>query len=81
MLVTIPFPLVKTFPMSRFSSVLFAVVFGLFASLTTFVSCGDTDDFVPASSKVDEAKDLPIIFMVGNMSGDAYKAYKEAQSK
>ena len=51
------FPLVKTFPMSRFSSVLFAVGFGLFASLTTLVSCGDTDNFVPASSKVDEAKE------------------------
>lgn len=30
--------------MSRFSSVLFAVGFGLFASLTTLVSCGDTSD-------------------------------------
>lgn len=38
------FPLVKTFPMSRFSSVLFAVGFGLFASLTTLASCGDTSD-------------------------------------
>lgn len=38
------FPLVKTSPMSRFSSVLFAVGFGLFASLTTLVSCGDTSD-------------------------------------
>ena len=67
--------------MSRFSSVLFAVGFGLLASLTTLVSCGDTGNSIPASSKVDEAKDLPIIFMVGNMSGDAYKVYKEAQSK
>lgn len=38
------FPLVKTFPMSRFSSVLFAVGFGLFASLTILASCGDTSD-------------------------------------
>ncbi len=30
--------------MSSFSSVLFAVGFGLFASLTTLVSCGDTSD-------------------------------------
>ena len=30
--------------MSRFSSVFFAVGFGLFASLTTLVSCGDTSD-------------------------------------
>ena len=30
--------------MSRFSSVLFAVGFGLFAPLTTLVSCGDTSD-------------------------------------
>ena len=43
--------------MSRFSSVLFTVGFGLFASLTTLVSCGDTDNSVPASSKVDEAKE------------------------
>ena len=43
--------------MSRFSSVLFAVGFGLFASLTALVSCGDTDNSVPASSKVDEAKE------------------------
>lgn len=28
-----------------------------------------------------EASELPVVFMVGNMSGDAYKAYKEAQSK
>lgn len=43
--------------MSRFSSVLFAVGIGLFASLTTLVSCGDTDNSIPASSKVDEAKE------------------------
>ena len=55
--------------------------FGLFASLTTLVSCGDTGNSIPVSSKVDEAKDLPIIFMVGNVSGDVYKAYKGVQSK
>ena len=65
------FPFVKTSPMSRFSSVLFAVGIGLFASLTTLVSCGDTDNSVPASSKVDEAKEGTykiVVSMVGEIS-------------
>ena len=56
--------------MSRFSSVLFAVGFGLFASLTTLVSCGDTGNSIPASSKVDEAKEGTykiVVSMVGDI--------------
>lgn len=57
--------------MTKFSSVLFAVGFGLFASLTTLVSCGDTDDPDPIRPKVDEAKEgtyKVVVSMVGEIS-------------
>ena len=57
--------------MTKFSSVLFAVGFGLFASLTTLVSCGDTDHSDPIRPKVDEAKEgtyKVVVSMVGEIS-------------
>ena len=57
--------------MSRFSLFFLTVSIGLLASLTTLISCGDTDDSDPIRPKVDEAKEgtyKVVVSMVGEIS-------------